>query len=71
MRVLQLLAGADDGLTADDLAEKFGVAPQKAQYYLDGLMRNDHITDYKVSGEPTLYLLEARGRSLLVDKGLL
>jgi hypothetical protein len=72
IRVLQLLAEAGDhGLTVEDLAETLGTKAQKARYYLDGLLRADFIGDDLVSGEPTVYYLDERGRTLLVGKGLL
>jgi len=72
LRVLQLLAEAgDEGLTADDVADQLAVKQQKARYYLDALLQEEYISDHMVSGEPTLYFLDARGRSLLAEKGLL
>jgi len=47
------------------------VKQQKAQHYLDGLLDGDYVADYSVSGGPTVYLIEAKGRTLLVERGLL
>lgn len=72
VRVLQILASAgDDGLVVEDIAHAFGASPQKAQYYLDGLLRSGYICDSLVVGEPALYLLDEKGRAALVERGLL
>lgn len=72
MRVLELLAEAgDEGLTADDLADQMNVRQQRAQHCLDGLISANYIAKHCVSGEPTVYLLDVKGRSLLVERGLL
>jgi hypothetical protein len=72
LRVLELLAAAaDDGLSAQDLASALSIPIQKVKYYLDGLDDAENIAPYMVSGRPTRYILEARGRALLVERGLL
>jgi hypothetical protein len=56
---LQFLAEAgDEGLTAEDLAERMKVTHQKAQHYIGGLLDGDYISTYEVVDEPTVYLLE-------------
>jgi len=72
LRALQFVEEAgDQGLTAEDLAEQMKVKQQRAQHYLDGLLDGDYIATYEVVDEPTVYLLEVKGRALLVERGLL
>lgn len=72
VRALEILAeSGDQGLTAEDLAERMKVTQQKAQHYLDGLLDGEYIATYEVVDEPTVYLLEVKGRALLAKRGML
>jgi hypothetical protein len=72
VKVLQLLADAgDDGMFAEDVAAALGSKTQLAQFHLEGLLARDLVADHMVSGEPTVYLLDTKGRALLAQRGLL
>ena len=72
LRVLDLLRKAgNNGLNLLEISDQLNVEAQKSQYYLDGLFSDDYIDAYSVVGEPTIYFLTAKARSVLVERGLL
>ena len=72
IKVLQVLAEAgDEGIVGEDLAAAAGSKPQLTQYWLDELLARDLVAEYMVSGAPTVYLLDTKGRALLAQRGLL
>lgn len=72
LSVLKLLSEAGaEGADASALAADLGVSEAKVMYFLDGLRAGDFIARHMVVGTPTEYLIEPKGRSLLVERGLL
>jgi predicted nucleotide-binding protein len=72
VEILKLIADLDTrGGTAGDIAAKLDIHPEKAQYHLDRLEHGENVyAAYSWISSP-IYSLTAKGRKLLVERGLL
>jgi predicted HTH transcriptional regulator len=72
VKVLSTLAGQSETyLSAEELANYFGMSTEKMKYYLDILVSNNMVADHLARGRPRTYSVKQAGRKLLVESGLL
>lgn len=71
LQILSKLAASADNLSASDLGRILNVLTQKAQYFLDNLVKTRMVGELLNYVSGTTYYLTKQGRKYLVDEGLL